>query len=221
MELPQDTKELRAFWNSLRYYNSALNYFEFDPEIAFFLMISALEFIGAACDVPEAELYDPDLNRDFEAIKMTSENGTRIVDELKKRLYQLRRRIGWISKQFLNDYFFSHTESSVPFGALNQESIPRVFRDAYDLRSSYAHDGKQFANAIKPLAQLNNEVLIGDSGYKLDGKFVSQVKKGNLTFLGLERSARFIILSFCHNHILNIDERLSRVSSDHKSVPDE
>jgi len=206
---PTNTDQLSAFWNAARFYRSALNYFEIDPEVSFFLLISALECLGGFSQLPEHELFDLDLLKDLTTIERTADGGKEIVGRLKGRLYQVRRRIGWLTTTYLNATFFEGSESQQAFAALAPDDFPKVILDAYDLRSRYAHKGAIFGLLIEPMLQLNNEKLVGNTAMIQGDQLAATLPKGSLTFLGLERLTRFIIVAFCHNHILKLDDRLS------------
>lgn len=201
-------KELSAFWNAARFYRSALNYFEIDPEISFFLLISSLECMGEVSKLSETEKFDPELLDDLKAIESSATNGKKIVKRIKNRLFQIKRRVGWLTTKYLNETFFSGSESQQPFAALKSEDFPKAILNAYDLRSRYAHKGEVFGLLIEPMRQLNNEKLIGNTAMIEGTKTVALLPKGSLTFLGLERLTRFVILAFCHNRIIKLDERL-------------
>lgn len=208
LTLSSKTDEEESFWNACRFYRNALNYFTVDPEVAFFLLISALECIGEVSKIPECELFDPQILSDFKSIESGAPDGQEIVNRLKGRLFQVRRRIKWIADRYLNQSFYDGSESQEEFCRLKAEDMPKAILDAYDLRSKYAHQGAIFGLLVEPHVQLNNEKLFGDSSMLRANEVVGTLPKGSLTFLGLERLTRFIILAFCHNNILKLDERL-------------
>ncbi len=208
LALSSKTDEEESFWNACRFYRNALNYFTVDPEVAFFLLISALECIGGIAKIPEAELFDSQTLTDFQNIESGISDGKKIVNRFRGRLYQIRRRVKWISEKYLNDSFFNGGESKQDFCNLKQEDLPKAILDAYDLRSKYAHEGAIFGLLVEPHLQLNNEKVVGDSSMLRANEVIGTLPKGSLTFLGLERLTRFIILAFCHNNIFKLDDKL-------------
>lgn len=206
---PSNDDELCAFWNAARFYRSALNYFEIDVEVSFFLLISALECLGEISQLSEAELFDTQLLGDLKTIETTATDGKKIVGRLKGRLFQVKRSIGWLTTKYLNGTFFQGSESQEAFAALKADDFPKAMLDAYDLRSNYAHKGAKFGLLIEPMRQLNDEKLIANSAMMQGNQVIATLPKGSLTFLGLERLTRFIILAFCHNHITKLDDKLA------------
>lgn len=202
-------KELSAFWNAARFYQSGLNYLEIDAEVSFFLLISALECLGEVSMLSENDLFDDQLLDDLKAIETAASDGKKIVSRLKSRLFQVRRRLGWLTNKYLNETFFQGGESQMGFANLEAKDFPGIILEAYDLRSRYAHSGKAFGQLIEPMRQLNNEKLIDNSAMMQGEQVVATLPKGSLTFLGLERLTRFIILAFCHNHITKLDGKLT------------
>lgn len=206
---PANSDHISAFWNAARLYRTALSYFEIDAEVSFFLLISALECLGEISELSDNELFDSQLLADLNTIETTATDGNAIVKRLKGRLFQVKRRVGWLTTKYLNEVFFLGTESKEAFATLNRGDFPKAILQAYDLRSKYAHRGAIFGLLIEPMRQLNNEKLIGNSSMMQGREVVATLPKGSLTFLGLERLTRFIILAFCHNRVMTLDDRLA------------
>ena len=133
-------------------------------------------------------------------------NPDKAVNQIKSRLFQIRRKYSLTLNNLLNKYFFSQTESSNKIASLSEDKIEQRIKASYDLRSRYVHTGLKFGNWITALNQHGHETIVGkpvvnDNDYQ-------KLLMLTPTFGGLERIIRYCLLSFAHKYISKIDERL-------------
>ncbi len=192
-------ERLNAFWTATRFYATALRMVEADPEIAFFHFVVALETISSQIDVPYNELYDDQTRQDLEDIRR--QISPEAAKRIEKRLFQVRRRVVYTVKSLLNQTFFNGGRAEGIF-KLTPERIEGCMKAVYDLRSKYAHGGTAFGNWFMlqvggPTAEVNlgRPVLPGNQ------RELEKLLKSIPTFVGLERTVRFVILSFAHRYI--------------------
>ena len=200
----QPEEELATFWTATRFYARALRAFETDPEAAFFHLIIALEVIAAKINVPDDDLYDDQAKQDLEAIK--KECGDDVESRVRKRYYQLRRRVVYAAKELVNDVFFDKSQAREGM-RLDRDNLEKCVKAAYDLRSKYAHAGASFGIWLAGLHDAEIQVgqpILPDS----QGQELQRILANIPTFVGLERLIRFIVLCFAHRKIEFIDERL-------------
>lgn len=191
--------ELNAFWSASRFYTSALRVFEYDPEVAFFNLIVALEIISSQIDVPDGELYDRQAQEDLEAVEDAL--GDALANRVRQRYFQLSRRMIYAAKTLVNDTFFEGCRASQKCYCLNRGNLESCVKAAYDLRSKYAHSGMPFGIWLDIVVMPGAEVQVGQpvlpDGYRRREKILANIP----TFLGLERLVRFTVLRFAHLRI--------------------
>jgi hypothetical protein len=201
-------EKINAFWNAARFYASALRSYEVDAEIAYFHFVIALEIIASQIDVPPDDLYDEQTRRDLNDIRQ--QVSPEVESRIKKRLFQVRRRITYTVKHLLNSNFYSGSRATGIF-QLTAERMESRIKSVYDLRSKYAHGGTSFATWFaRSIGGATVEVSIGRPHLSKGEHDLEKILENIPTFTGLERTVRFVILSFAHNYILPIHERLQR-----------
>lgn len=194
-----------------RFYSRAIRIFPNEPELAYLDLITCGEIISSFYDnkFTDDELYDDQLLKYFKEIE-TLKNGKAIANNIKKRLYQVKRKFTTSLLKNLNEEFFSKTEiiNGNGYGRLTKENIESVIKAGYDLRSHYVHEGLEFGFFVTPHTNYFNElVIISSEG--VDPK-VAKVIKNSPSFLGLERIMRFSLLSLINKNGLPIDEKLNQ-----------
>lgn len=136
--------DLSLILRACEFYRMALENYDERPEMGFTLLISALESIIDMRLYAEEEMYDEKLQSDFAAIKAECKNGEKIVSGLKKRLYQVRRKVAVLVDDFLPDVFFSQRECSLPFAVVkDRHDLRKRVLAAYDIRSRILHTGER------------------------------------------------------------------------------
>lgn len=133
-------------WASLlsgaAFYQQGLTLFSDRPHLSFSLLISSLESLLPLIDYTEQELFDPDLLADFGAISSQAKYGELIVERLKNRMYQVRRKCGAFVAKTLDRQFYDRHESSEAFFSVKPDRIDARIKAAYDLRSRFLHTGR-------------------------------------------------------------------------------
>ncbi len=195
-----------AFWSAARFYASALRSYGTDAEIAYFHFVVALEIIASQIDVPRDDLYDEQTRQDLDDIgqHVSHEAASRV----EKRLFQVRRKIVYTVKHLLNNNFFDGSRAEGGF-RLTADQVEFRVKAVYDLRSKYAHGGALFAPWFThsdggPTAEVNVGRPVLPGRQQEFEKVLAEIP----TFTGLERIVRFTILSFAHNYIQPIHDRL-------------
>ena len=191
-----------------KFYNRALRIFPHEPELAFLDLITCGEMISSFYDeqFTDEELYDENLLTYFEDVRRL-ENGRAIVNNIKSRLYQVKRKFTSSILRNLNDEFFANDETVSNVGRITRENSESVIKAGYDLRSLYVHEGLEFGKYITPEQNQNNELVINEP-LQL-GQRASRTITRSPSFLGLERMIRFCLLSLLNANGLPIDDRLN------------
>ncbi|MGE7609723.1 hypothetical protein ACQKML_24430 [Peribacillus frigoritolerans] len=200
---------LRMIIAAGKFYNRALRIFPNEPELAYLDLITCGEIISNFNEekYTDSQLYDEDLLNNF--IKISEiDGGDRIVRDLKKRLYQVKRKFVFSLSELLNDNFFNLSEVKEGIAPqINKENINNLLKSAYDLRSQYVHAGAEFGVYITPFSDHNNEVLMA-TPRGFDEK-VNKILSKSPTFCGLERIIRFCLLRLIHKNGLEIHDDLN------------
>ncbi|MGE7191744.1 hypothetical protein [Lysinibacillus fusiformis] len=194
-----------------KFYNRALGVFPNESELAYLDLITCGEMISNFMNIEYTDeiIYDENLMRTFNKI-LEIDNGEKIVRDLKKRLFQVKRRFVYALKFILNDSFFENSELTETYngelGRLNKENIETILKAAYDLRSHYVHSGIQFGKSVWSFHHFNETMIGRPYGYD---KTVSKIIFKSPTFIGLERIMRYSLLRIIHNNGLFISEKLN------------
>ncbi|MEJ9132131.1 HEPN domain-containing protein [Bacillus thuringiensis] len=190
-----------------KFYNRALSIYPIEPELAFLDLITSGEIISNFNDkqYTDEQLYDENLLKNFKEIS-TLQKGDRIVRDLKKRLFQVKRKFFHSLIDLLDDNFYENTEAMQEIGIITKGTIEQSIKSTYDLRSSYVHTGLEFKDRIRPLTRMQNEISLGN--VKHPNKNTAKALSNTLTFTGLERIIRYALLKLIHNNGVKIDEKL-------------
>lgn len=192
-------------------YNRSLNIYLQEKELAFLDLITSGEILSNLHSESYSDelLFDPQLLTNFEKIS-SLEGGDRIVRDLKKRLFQVKRKFTYGLQELLNDTFFVKTESSDPkiqSSVLAKADIEATLKSAYDLRSNYVHSGVKFGTYLESGLNATYERNIFLPA--LSDASLAKILKNAPTFLGLERILRFALLKTIHSHGLFISDELN------------
>ncbi|WP_445430273.1 hypothetical protein [Bacillus atrophaeus] len=191
-----------------KFYNRAIRIFPNEPELAYLDLITCGEIISSFYDdeFTDEELYDEQLLRYFEDIE-TLQNGRSIVNNIKSRLYQVKRKFTAALLKNLNDEFFSKDETIGNQGRITRENSEAVIKAGYDLRSLYVHEGLEFGRYVTPHINFHNEIVITQPQGL--GQRATRTISGSPSFLGLERIIRFSLLSLINANGVPIEDRLT------------
>jgi hypothetical protein len=183
-----------------KFYNSSLKIFEKEPELSYLNLINSLEVLSSMLEFTEDELYNHDkmLCCSLKIIKDKIENADKIISFIKKRLYQIKRKIiltvlKYIDQDFLNKYEGSFDND---FYKITQNNLEKLMKKSYDLRSEYVHGGNYFGDLIFPI---NDNVIIEVATIPENSKYTQL-----LTFMGLERIVRYCILQYINEFIYKL-----------------
>lgn len=204
-----DKAVIPLFNTAGKFYLRALQTYDTNPENAYLDLITCGEILSNHFTFEDEQMYDSALLKMFEEIEGQTTNGKNIVKNIKKRLYQVKRRFTFtILKLLTPDFYEAH---EVPNGAstyasLTLDNIEARIKAAYDLRSMYVHTGIRFGKAI---SFESYEVPIG-TWTAVEGQIEKNLLKSinqAPTFKGLERIIRFCLLQFLHtNNVINLAE---------------
>ncbi|MCY3775662.1 MAG: HEPN domain-containing protein [Candidatus Aminicenantes bacterium] len=195
-----------AFWRATRFYARALRSFDNDPEVAFFNLIVAIEMLAAGMDFAEDQIFDAEILEIFQRIREELCDGERVERIVRSWHYRVRRKVSLCAVELTNDNFFDGSEAEHPAGRLSKEDLFDRIKNAFDLRSKYAHAGADIGEWLNILADLNEEIQLGPPEMK-DRKLANLIRKAP-TLGGLERLVRFMTLRFAHKEISPVHEAL-------------
>lgn len=199
----------KKFLAAGKFYNRAIRIFPNEPELAYLDLITCGEIISSFYEesLTDNELYDEQLLEYFKVIE-TMDNGQSIVRNIKRRLYQVKRKFTASALKNLNDEFFSKNETIGNIGKITKDNAETIVKAGYDLRSLYVHEGLEFGDYITPDKNYHNERVLF-SPYGLGTK-ETKVIGNSPTFLGLERMIRFSLLTLLNSNGVPLDERLNK-----------
>lgn len=201
-----------------KFYHRSLQIFDLEPGLAYLDLITCGEILSNHTDYPDDKLYDPDVLDALNELRSVPDRGEKAYRRLKGNLRQIKRRFTMMIGDFLNDNFYASSQatefekltksSKNPFwkGGMEEITVERRIRAAYDLRSQYVHTGVDFSDAVMPIRSVLNEVQIGLRQYA--SKKMEETILLAPTYLGLERIMRYCLLRFTHLHGITIDSRL-------------
>ena len=203
---PQFVQFLRS---AGRFYLQALQTFERQPETAYLNLITCGEILSNYYndEYEKEDLLDDETKSLLGGIEKCCQDGPKIAKQVRGRLMQVKRRFVKTVLKLLNDYFFTHSESTEPLWCLRKENMELRIAAAYDLRSCYVHSGIDFGVWVSLWANHGLEVQLGTPNIE-DQRFQKSLTDAP-TFLGLERIMRFCLLRFMHLNGVEIDARLA------------
>lgn len=203
----QDERFITFLQTAGRFYLQALQNFEERPDVAYLNLITAGEVLSNYYSYDKDELLDTQAKDILRQIALASDNGPELADQIKGRLFQVKRRFLRTIDDLLTDPFFAESEAKQDFLRLKKEDIQSRLSAAYDLRSQYVHSGLPFGKWGARM--LSGEVCEVQYGKPVvgDETFEKALAKAP-TYFGLERIIRYCLLRFIHTHGVLIDARL-------------
>lgn len=177
---------------SCRFYARALTLWGDQPELAFMDLITCGEIICSSVTLEDDELYDEELRQLLQQIASLTPDGPRLSDEIKNRLYQVRRRFVRGLSRLIDKSFFECSEVCSEWGRLREDDIEARLRAAYDLRSKYVHTGKHFGQFVASASAYNEEVPLGE--WKGGDGEMARLASRSPNLIGIERIMRHCIL---------------------------
>jgi hypothetical protein len=190
--------------NAAAFYQQALTLYSERPHLSFTLLLSSLECLLPLIKYNDDEIYDERLLEDLSTIGMKIEGGVEIVNRLKSRLFQIRRKCALFVRQTLDEQFYQSSESTIGFLRVSRNDIERHVKAAYDLRSRFMHSGRSHGGWVNAMKHAGAEIVIGDPVIK--DPELKKLVVDSLTLCGLERVVQYCL----HRSILN---RISSTSS--------
>jgi hypothetical protein len=183
------------------FYRMALENFHERPEMAYTLLLSALEAIIDLKTYTDDDKYDPALQEQLAQIAAQCKDGAKIVAALKGRLYQIRRRVAKLVDAYIPDTYFQQREAREDFASIKSREDLRVrVLAAYDLRSKLLHTGNRTGISHLSLSSMGEEFVLGTPVLP-DPDLVKLLVKC-LTLAGLERVTSTVLRSVIHQHLL-------------------
>lgn len=196
MDHSDNIRFIRAFQSASKFYLQALQNFESDAEVAYLHLITAIEVLSSFYEFDEGELINSDLIDYLRRIASELDEGEKIANAVRSRIYSVRRRFLKTTMRLLNKNFYEGSEAEREFERLKMDDIDTRILAAYDLRSRYVHTGAPFGPWIQrgriEEVQLGKPV-VNDNDY---GKILHRAP----TFIGLERIVRYCLLRFLHTN---------------------
>lgn len=140
----RDDKRLAYILRACEFYRMGLENYDERPEMAFTLLLSALESLVDLRAYSEKELYDEKLLADFQRIARSGPDGPIWVKDLKSRLYQVKRKVAALVNDYVPDSFFAQRETPLGFGFVKDRTeLTKRVKAAYDIRSRLLHTGNR------------------------------------------------------------------------------
>ena len=203
-----DLKFIRTLQSAGKFYLKALQNAEDDPEIAYLHLVTAGEILANSMSIDKDLLLDERIKTVLKKIKDSMDEGNKIANELKNRMWQIKRRFVETILEFVDDEFFTHTEAHEQFMGLASETFRETIAAAYDLRSRYVHTGVPFGQwiSLNP-AGMNNEVQIGRP--VVNDKDLAKIIEKAPTLIGLERVIRYCLMRLIQHNIACSNENIS------------
>jgi hypothetical protein len=151
-----------------RFYLQALQNFEERPDVAYLNLITAGEVLSNYYRYDKDALLDEEARGILRRISEASADGQALANQIKGRLFQVKRRFLFVIKELLTDPFFAASEADQDFTRLKKEDIGSRLSAAYDLRSQHVHSGIPFGKWVsRTLAGEPCEVQEGTTGSHL------------------------------------------------------
>jgi hypothetical protein len=200
-------RPLHFFQTAAGFYLQALQSFDRHREIAYMNLITAVEILSHYFDYTEDELFDESIKATLREIESAIPDRPKLANQVKSLLRQTKRRFANTLIRLVNDYFFSHTESTFKQGVMKQEDFEQRVKATYDLRSRYVHTGIPFGDLMGLKIGGHCPEILGVTPSVGDKELEKLVVRA-LTYFGLERLVRFSLIRFIHLHAFFIDPRL-------------
>ncbi|MFZ2642301.1 MAG: hypothetical protein WA117_14985 [Verrucomicrobiia bacterium] len=201
----ENDTQLTFILRASEFYRIALENYGDKPEIAFTMLVSALEALLDIRTYTENELYHESLLNDLKQIQETCPNGVAIVNRLKARFFQIKRKIAALVSEYVPDSFFTERETSLGFGFIKDrpELIERV-RAAYDLRSRLLHTGDRTGLWFVEFDHQGSEIGLGEPVLR-DKELVKLLRQG-VALTGMERIVSTVLRTVIERWITTVSK---------------
>ena len=162
-----------------------------DYELAYTLMVAAIESLVQKCDGHQPEWNDYAEEKRNKIDEALAEADALTAEKVRKAILQiehtaLARRFRDFTMAHLRTEYYdqSSNQGSTP---VTEEQIRRAVQEAYKIRSSYVHTLTRMPNEIKFPGQLEKIISVGRKTY--------------LSFEGLSQMARHVITEFVNRGV--------------------
>ncbi len=175
--------------NCLNNFSHALQVLNYNLDLAYSMLVYSLESLSQSFDnfEPSWEDYDPKIKNNlddcFSEIDLNIASNIRKI-LLKSNNLRLQKRFIDFITNHIHDSFFTDEAINIKF-ALRKSELKRALKNAYTMRSGYAHQ-------LKPIRhQLKNSHIAKDDVFHWDNE-------PHLTFGGLVRLTHHVINNFIY-----------------------
>lgn len=183
------------------FYRMALENFYERPEMSFTLLLSALEALLDLHNYTDDEKYDETLKAQLAQIAAQCMDGAKLVESLKSRFYQIRRRVAAFVDAYIPDTYFTQSEARESWASLQKRADlrPRVLA-AYDVRSRLLHTGDRTGIWALTHSSMGEETCLGTP--VLDDEKLKKLITSSLSLVGLERVTSTVLRCAIQRHLL-------------------
>lgn len=189
-----ERSEENAFRAASKFYLQALQTVEHDPEGAYLALITAGEILANAVDIDVDDLRPQQVSDALRRVAAELEGGEQIARMLGGQMRQIKRRFAAALRCLVDERFFAGPVAERSFDALQSTEFEERIAAAYDLRSRYVHGGASFGGWIAPRGKDNAEIQVGKP--IVEDKEFGKILAKAPTYIGLERTIRYALLSF-------------------------
>ena len=229
LKSPPETSDPEGFyslWNSFftagKFYWRSIQTIAQDIERAYLDLITCGEILSNYYEFPDSEKHGDDL---LSLLSRLEDKGVleKDINQIKGRLYQVKRKFILMLGLLVNNIFFDRTESKDADYRFAKEapeggySFEQCMKAAYDLRSQYVHSGFSFGQWIEPLrgsADVLNEIQPSWGTPNIEDSRAKNTLRKIPSYTGLERVMRYALLRLLHTQGFYIHQRLGEVEQD-------
>jgi hypothetical protein len=181
-----DDLNITCLLRAAEFYRLALESYRAQSHIALTLLCSAIEAVLPLKEYSDIELYDPTLISTFRRISEHLPKGGKVVNGLKQRLFQVKRKVAALVGDVVPESFFEQRETKLQFGLIRDRTdlINRI-KQLYDIRSRILHTGD--SSGTWYLTSDHDGAEIGFGVPMLDDKDLQKTLVNAMTLTGLER----------------------------------
>jgi hypothetical protein len=190
----EDKAAFAGFTAAARFYQRALVAADRDPEIAYLHLITAGEVLSQTfLPKDDDRLLDDVLEADLARVTAALDDGGAVVRNLRRRLFEVKRRYVTTFADLVDDAFFDRREATETWSAFRKADFRAAMGAAYDLRSHNLHRGELVGHWMRSMHG-NNEIQLGRPVVADQG--MARVLAEAPTLIGLERVTRYALLRF-------------------------
>lgn len=188
---PRDER-LQLLLRASEFYRTALDTLETRPEVALAMLCSTLEALLPLKSFTEDELYDDSLKATFKEIAKSCKHGSRIVQGLKSRLFQIRRKVVALVNYYLPEAYFEQHEAAIDWMVpKDRDELLFRIKHVYDMRSTILHTGNVTGLWYLQQHHQNSEVGVGSP--VLGERDLEKTLSRSLNLTGMERVTSTIL----------------------------